>query len=508
VLSDSTQSVTVGTALEWSVSGELVGASGEAIEVRRVGDEVKVVLGERGVQAPRLVAHAARDYVRFGGRNYRGRLEFFVGRDGGVVVLNVLPLEDYLLGVVPSEMPSHWPAAALQAQAVAARTYAVSRMLNRSDDTFDVYATVSDQVYYGVSGEKPAATEAIRATVGQIVTFSGKPIVAYYCSDAGGCTKCGTEPYLQAVPIESPDSPHNEWSIPLSREELGKLAEKAGAPVGTVKSIRSEQDPGSGHLVKLTVTGDKGRAQIKGNTLRSLLGLSTMKSTRAWVQIAGQPLSKPAVSAPIPKVAKPQLEAQDAGDVVEIAVSGDGDVVEGESPTLPPHSRPFIAHAKGVGTKKLRTSYISDGEHLVNCAMEVVLATAPAVTPLAAPVVVVAEHVKPLASEAKRSGKPQPPQVIAGVSGAVGPEGIILHGKGYGHGMGMSQWGAKTLAERGMSYEQILSYFYSGVRIEEVPRALGSVALAKPPKPAAAVKEEPTAEEAVSVQRSKFAPGR
>ncbi|MDQ3023487.1 MAG: SpoIID/LytB domain-containing protein [bacterium] len=516
VLSDGSVTEQVGGELEWSKASSSMGASSDPVEVKVVAGEVKATLGAKGIQSQRLVATPRSGYVRFGGQQYRGRLELFVGKSGNIVVLNVLPLEDYLLGVVPSEMPSGWPQPALQAQAVAARTYAVSRMLDRRSETFDVYSSVSDQVYHGVSGEKQGATQAVLATAGQIVTHNGKPIVAYYCSDAGGCTKCGTQPYLQAVPIESPDSPHNQWSIPLSRAELGKLAARMGTDVGAVQRVTSKQDGDSGHLLALTIYGDAGHASIAGTKLRSLLGLSTMKSTRAWIQIAGQPSTEPkiiATKSQLPPKQKLKAVATDsANDVVEVPTGKGTSNIKGQAVALvegttelPPHSRPYIMFADGQGSRKLRTAYATDGDVLIDCARSVIVSSMPIT---AKPAV---ESIRQLTAVKKTTPSIKPSEVKSGVSGEISEAGIVIHGSGYGHGMGMSQWGAKTLAERGLSYEQILAYFYSGVELAQVPRSLGSIASAKPVKAptAKSVKaDDAEQDEAITVGESKFAPGR
>lgn len=512
VLSDDKQSVQVGTALEWTGGAADMCTSGEAVEVKRVDQQVKVVIGDKGVQAQRLVATPLQGYVRYGGRDYRGRLEFFVGKDGGVIVLNVLQLEDYLYGVVPSEMPSKWPQAALQAQAVAARTYAVSRMLARKDETFDVYCTVADQAYLGVSGESASAKKAVDSTAGQIVTYDGKPIVAMYCSDAGGCTKCGTQPYLKAVPIESPESPNYQWAIPIDRERLRGLAEKKGATVGTVQSISTQQDPQSGHLVKLVVTGDKGRAEIGGNTLRELLGLNVMKSTRAWVEIVGQPAPKVVkgskVAGKLPPPKQKKVAEKNSGEVVEIGVpksASSADDADGIT-LLEPFARPYIKLADGIADRKLRTAYATDGESVVDCAHDVFVAGAPLVASIVAPG---AESALKLAQVKKTTPQVKTDEELPAVSGEVGPEGIIIHGSGYGHGVGMSQWGAKTLADKGFSYEQILTYFYSGVQLADIPQSLGGKGKVIPAaKKTTKAADDDADNEAVEIGAAKFAPGR
>ena len=109
------------------------------------------------------------------------------------------------MGVVPGEMPKEWPAAALQAQAVAARSYALASIVKNRD--FDLYADPRSQMYYGVAAESPATTAAVQATKGEILTYDGKVATAFYYSSSGGRTASSEDvfglqlPYLQSRPI-------------------------------------------------------------------------------------------------------------------------------------------------------------------------------------------------------------------------------------------------------------------------------------------------------------------
>ena len=103
---------------------------------------------------------------------YRGAIEIRTAAGSGLNAINALAMEDYLLGVVPSESPSSWPAAALQAQAVVARSYALASNVNGKG--FDQYADTRSQVYRGYLGETPSTTSAVAATAGQIVTYGGR----------------------------------------------------------------------------------------------------------------------------------------------------------------------------------------------------------------------------------------------------------------------------------------------------------------------------------------------
>jgi stage II sporulation protein D len=142
--------------------------------------------------------------VRMNGKAYRGKIEVFVNARGTLSVVNVVPLEDYLLGVVPSELGLP-QLEAQKAQAVAARTYAVANLNGFGDRGFDLLPTVWSQVYQGVSIETPMGTRAVNETRGIIATYDGKPINALYTSTCGGRTEDSenifdkAEPYLRGV---------------------------------------------------------------------------------------------------------------------------------------------------------------------------------------------------------------------------------------------------------------------------------------------------------------------
>ncbi|MEP6786982.1 MAG: SpoIID/LytB domain-containing protein [Acidobacteriota bacterium] len=142
--------------------------------------------------------------VRLNGKAYRGKIEVFVNSRGSLTVVNVVPLEDYLLGVVPSELGLP-QLEAQKAQAVAARTYAVANIGGYGKQGFDMVPTIWSQVYKGVSIETKMGTQAVNSTRGIVATYNGKPINALYTSTCGGRTEDSenifgvAEPYLRGV---------------------------------------------------------------------------------------------------------------------------------------------------------------------------------------------------------------------------------------------------------------------------------------------------------------------
>jgi stage II sporulation protein D len=147
-------------------------------------------------------------YLVCGGRSYRGSIEVFVGTSGLLTLVNVVDVESYLRGVVPNEIGGFSPdiLEAIKAQAVAARTYCFFFRGRYKDQGFDVLPTVQDQVYTGVSGERPMSDRAIADTYGIIAVYGGQPIRANYFSTCGGTTASIEEvwpydpvPYLKSV---------------------------------------------------------------------------------------------------------------------------------------------------------------------------------------------------------------------------------------------------------------------------------------------------------------------
>ncbi|HKK27296.1 MAG TPA: SpoIID/LytB domain-containing protein [Gemmatimonadota bacterium] len=233
--------------------------------------------------------------VRIDGRAYRGGAEVVAVPGRGIVAINRLPLEAYLLGVVPLEIGPRGreEAQAVKAQAVAARTYALANLGRRDSLGFDVFGSVQDQVYGGIGAERPEAVEAVRATAGEVLTWRGRPIRAYYHADGGGRTAAVHEvwnlpdaPYLRSVTDRRPDGsdwgdadPNHRWEESWSAAELraslsAGLASYYGVDtvrVGTVSHIRVSGRTASGRAAALEVRTDRGRYVVERNDIRFVL---------------------------------------------------------------------------------------------------------------------------------------------------------------------------------------------------------------------------------------------
>jgi stage II sporulation protein D len=210
---------------------------------------------------------------------YRGALEFRPGTFGGVNAINAVNVDDYVQGVVPLESPASWPADALKAQAVAARTYALTT--SKSGAGFEQYPDTRSQVYGGVGAEQPSTNLATQQTAGQLVTYNGTPVATYFFSTSGGRTEdveksgLGTAPlpWLKSVADQYDDvSPKHRWG-PIKLTMGSAAAKLRGLVRGRFKGIDVITRGRSPRIVAADVVGSGGRVRVNGPALRARLGL-------------------------------------------------------------------------------------------------------------------------------------------------------------------------------------------------------------------------------------------
>lgn len=221
------------------------------------------------------------------GRRYRGALELR-HKGGRLTAVNIVPVDDYLRSVVPEEMPVDWPAEAIKAQSVAARSFALASRGRHAGESYDLCTTTHCQLYTGTAAEKSASNAAIKATRGEVLTYGGKPIEALFHTDSGGMTENSEDvwgshvPYLRAAK----DTPTKTmpWTKTISRADLERKLAAKGHDIGKVRSLalsplaigRAAKDrTASGRVKTMTVKGTKGTATLSGTTWRSLLGLKS-----------------------------------------------------------------------------------------------------------------------------------------------------------------------------------------------------------------------------------------
>jgi len=343
-------------------------------------------------------------------RRYRGSLRI---RPQGEALqaVNLVGLETYLASVVGSEMPASWPLEALRAQAVAARTYALRALRPSSGRAYDLKATVASQVYLGVEAETASTQAAVAGTRGLVLTYGDGLIEAVFHSSAGGTTENSGElwaqqlPYLVSVADFDNESPVRDWRLPLADE----LVRKGLPEIGGLERIEVLSTSSSGRVRQARVVGSAGSLVLTGAELRSRLGL---KST--LVQFVQEPINVP-------------LLTDQAGTVVgQLGADTSGPALASRSAQNPSLA---AASPAGKGTPPVSLLF------------------GPGSAGPTAPLLV-----------------PPPPPPGDGRTPMPRLQWVAI-GRGFGHGIGMSQWGALAMARRGEGFEQILQHYYRGTQL-------------------------------------------
>ena len=224
-------------------------------------------------------------YVWIGDKWYRGRVMVTMD-EGELVAVNYVDLEDYLYSVVGSEMPTNWPQAALQSQAVAARSYALYKRSRSSNPLFDLGGTTTHQVYKGLAQEHPNTIAAVDATENEVVTHNGQVIEAIFHSSSGGGTENAGDvwssdvPYLRRVEDFDQNSPVFRWQETFSLSEFSSSI----GNIGRVHTIGTPQMTEGGRVASISFAGDNGTETLRGRDVRSKLRL---RSTRFEIEIVG-----------------------------------------------------------------------------------------------------------------------------------------------------------------------------------------------------------------------------
>jgi len=339
--------------------------------------------------------------------SYRGGLELRVGYKGTIqriIPINIVGMENYLKGVVPSEMYTSWNREALKAQAVAARTYAV-RKLNTQPGGY-INDTVQYQVYKGVTNENQNSNLAVEETKGEVLSYNGSLIDAVYSSSNGGYTEAAENvwkgsgvPYLTAKPDPydaASGTKDRSWQQTLTLAQLQDKIKNRTPAVGTIKKIEVKQTYPSGRVADLAIEGDKGELHLSKDEARTVLGL---RSARYTVQAN--------YSTPTPASVKELL-----------AINSDVTTARKE--------------AGGLVIASSTTTKASTGANLV----------------------IQGAEQKKAVSQSGNGTASQP--VLTSVT---------FNGSGYGHGVGMSQWGAQQMAKEGKTYRDILDFYYAPAQI-------------------------------------------
>ena len=499
---------TIGTMNGTSFSGG-TSVSASQLTIKLVSGAFQVtdtatgkVLYTSAAGADHIAIHPNSDLTWFKGYQWHGDFVYRRASDGNITVINYVGLEDYVKGVLPYEIDPDWPAEAQKAQAVCARSFALGT--SKHNEYYELCNTTNCQVYLGANRATEASDAAVDATQGEYLTYNGEPVIGYFFSSDGGATEDavnvwgGDYPYLQGKedPYETYDS---SWSVTLTAEEIRQKLVSAGYSIGTVANVEVTKRTDTDNVNEVTVTDTTGKqVVIRRDDCRTVFGLDSIRYTIT-------PNASASTAATLPQ--STSVKIQPSTHVVTV----DGERVD-----------PQGYNINGYNFYKLRDiAYILNGtDSQFNVTWDgannrIVL------TDDAAYQEVGGEMTSSASAEIKNVSESDSTIVLDGktlsltgyringnnyykirdVGSALGfsvdfdPETEIVligsanagqddtqddpkdetpitnaasytfNGSGWGHSVGMSQWGAYGMAQQGFGYEDILKFYFTGIEI-------------------------------------------
>ena len=347
-------------------------------------------------------------YVSIGSKVYRDGVCFGADPTSGLTVINYVSLEHYLRDVLSREMSPGYPAEALKAQAVTARSYALDNLGKHSRYGFDLCSSTCCQMYTGTDAEYPQTDEACLATRGEILAYDGKLVAGYYFAYSGGYTQNSEDVWTSSVDylrsVQDGFAPDYFWTAQLSFSEIRAKLEAAGYDPGTILSVRVGSRLANASVAALIVEGSKETVTLSKERVRTALGASTIRSVR--FSMGGQP--EPAIDI-------------DRGQSGIALWSATGAAAAAETLTL--------QNASGEASSLPATDLVIwDGHQLVSTSA------------LSETQITFTDDI---------------------VTGGT----VYFKGMGYGHGVGMPQTSAREMANQGYGYQDILRYYYTDIEI-------------------------------------------
>ena len=425
--------------------GELAGTSSAGINVVETGtDHILFQFDDRGENRLAILPDVTQEedvQTWFRGYRYRGGFTYERISGGDLTVVNVLSLEDYIKGVAPYEMGQNWPLEALKTQATCARTYVMANLNKHNDMGFDVCNSHWCQVYNGVGtsrtdyGASEVSDRAVEETAGQVVWYEDTLAETFYSSSHGGASEsienvwgtklskypylCGVvDPYEQAVDSINGASP---WKVTYSSGDLAKRLQSYGFGVGSKVDHLELTYSDLGNVIKLVVHWTNGQKNtFKPDDIRAYFNLNSIRF-----------------------------------HVNDVTVKGSEDV---EEEVVEPEENTFVLNESdsiAFGEDFTDTVYVITGSGEVNEIVE-------------NPYVITGSGKKSKLLQETQE-KPKEPEKEEHVSQAgtvtVSGSSYVFSGRGWGHQLGMSQYGANAMAQQGFTYDEIITFYYPGTHV-------------------------------------------
>lgn len=364
------------------------------------------------------------EMIKIDGKPFRGFIGFKIIDNSKLISINYVDLESYLYGVVPNEISASWGIESLKAQAVAARTYAVSCLNPYASYGYDLDDNQNSQVYRGFISEKESTNEAVDETKGEMIYYSDKLIQAFYHSTSGGSTENSENvwfdklPYLTGVEDEFSNrsgSPYNEWQKSYQKNEIIKKLKDDGHDVQELYSIEITKVSENNRVLECIFLTDIGEIVYKKENARLLLGLMS-----SWFTIENGSVFyfTNEFTFDNKNDSEENIVPSRGGIMDSITDENEAGEEESDENTLSSGSVTGKYVITGSGTKKINLDKIA---------------------------VISSKGISVLETSSSDYN---------------------FQGRGWGHGIGMSQYGAKQMAAEGFTYDEILKHYYTGVTIK------------------------------------------
>lgn len=341
--------------------------------------------------------------ISLSGKSYRGGIMIY-NSESAVKLINVINLEKYLYGVLPKEMSASYPLEALKAQAVAARSFAMGNLNKHKSLGFDICNTQDCQVYGGVSSEVAKCCSAVNETAGMVAYYNGKPVSCYYSANNGG--------YIE--------NSEDIW----------------GTDVGYLKAKKDEYNPEYNWTASFTTEKLSSLLESAGYSIGTVTGVKILDRTVAGSVTAMEFIGTNGKAT----INKSKIRSLLGSSTVKSLKFDITDSKLGAGEVIVPKA--YTRDASGSTSEKAisgLTAIDRNGNSVVLGAVSVAVQSRDGLVSIAA------------GAQSTGSGE---------------FDGIKLSGKGYGHGIGMSQTGAKAMADKGFDYVEILKYYFTGITVE------------------------------------------
>lgn len=408
-----------------SLGGTVVGTSSYAVNVTQTG-KAKILFQFDGGSSTALgimpdVTGAGETRTWFKGYRYPGGFRYERVNGGNLTVVNIVDMEDYLIGVVPYEMSDSWPLETLKAQAVCARSYAYNSLNHHSSYHFDICNGTDCQVYYGYGGGSTYNANAARAveeTSGVYAKYNGKVIETFYSASHGGASESvynvwgsslSTYHYLCGVkdPYEADTAsmnPYSSWTVSYTTSTLTQRLQSKGYGTGTSVASLDLTYSDLGNVIAVKVNYANGQSNtFKPTNMRSTFGISSIRF---------------------------QVNSSGSGS----GGTSDGSLPVNGSGSLPEQDSYYVISGSGtVGKTDREDLYAISGSGSVDSV-----------------------------TSSSGGGSSVTEGNVVHVTGS----SYVFEGSGNGHQIGMSQWGAYAMAKRGFTYDEIITFYFPGTTVK------------------------------------------